>query len=63
MDVQTDQPDFSRRYFSEAMARGVLVRPIGNTIYLMPPYAITEQDAAWLAQQMLVALNATLDLP
>ncbi len=63
MDVQTDQPDFSRRYFSEAMARGVLVRPIGNTIYLMPPYVITEQDAAWLAQQMLAALNATLDAP
>jgi adenosylmethionine-8-amino-7-oxononanoate aminotransferase len=63
MDVQTDQPDFSRRYFSEAMARGVLLRPIGNTIYLMPPYVITEQDAAWLAQQMLAALNATLGAP
>jgi len=36
------------------------VRPIGNTVYLMPPYVLSETDAKWLAEQMLSALNATL---
>jgi adenosylmethionine-8-amino-7-oxononanoate aminotransferase len=31
------------------MARGLLVRPLGNTIYLMPPYCSTagEIEAAY----------------
>ena len=60
MDVDTSQADFSRRYFAAAMERGILVRPIGNTIYLMPPYVLSESDAEWLAEQMHSALNATL---
>jgi adenosylmethionine-8-amino-7-oxononanoate aminotransferase len=42
------------------MERGILVRPIGNTVYLMPPYVLSESDAEWLAGQMLSALHATL---
>lgn len=60
MDVDTSQADFSRRYFAAAMERGILVRPIGNTVYLMPPYVLSESDAEWLAGQMLSALQATL---
>jgi len=60
MDVETSLADFSRQFFAAAMARGVLVRPIGNTVYLMPPYVLSETDAQWLAEQMLDALNATL---
>lgn len=60
MDVDTTQTDFSRRFFAAAMTRGILVRPIGNTIYLMPPYVLTTQDAQWLAEQLHAALNATL---
>ena len=60
MDVDTSQIDFSRRYFAAAMERGILVRPIGNTLYLMPPYVLSESNAEWLAGQMLSALHATL---
>jgi len=60
MDIDTAQADFSRRYFAAAMERGILVRPIGNTVYLMPPYVLSESDAEWLAGQMLSALQATL---
>jgi adenosylmethionine-8-amino-7-oxononanoate aminotransferase len=60
MDVDTQMPDFSRRYFAAAMARGLLVRPIGNTVYLMPPYVLSHTDAQWVADQMSSALNATL---
>jgi adenosylmethionine-8-amino-7-oxononanoate aminotransferase len=27
-------------------ARGVLLRPLGNTVYVMPPYCITEPELA-----------------
>ena len=60
MDVDTQLPDFSRRFFAAALARGILVRPIGTTVYVMPPYVLQATDAQWLADQMLAALNATL---
>ena len=28
----------------EAMAHGIYLRPLGNTVYLMPPYCITEKE-------------------
>lgn len=60
LDVMTDRADFSRRYFANALKRGVLLRPIGNTLYFMPPYVLTESEADWMAQQALDALDETL---
>ena len=60
LDVMTDRADFSRRYFTNALKRGVLLRPIGNTLYFMPPYVLTESEADWMAQQALDALDETL---
>ena len=60
LDVMTDRADFSRRYFTNALKRGVLLRPIGNTLYFMPPYVLTESEADWMAQQALDALDKTL---
>ncbi|WP_104696839.1 MULTISPECIES: adenosylmethionine--8-amino-7-oxononanoate transaminase [unclassified Helicobacter] len=31
-------------FFQEALKRGVILRPLGNTIYFMPPYTITRQE-------------------
>ena len=63
-DIETTLPDFARRYSRHALARGLLLRPIGHTLYAMPPYAIdaaTDDGAgAWLAQGALAALNDTL---
>lgn len=28
----------------EALARGIYLRPLGNTLYMMPPYCITEKE-------------------
>ncbi len=36
----------------QAIARGVLIRPLGNVLYLMPPYCITETELAWVYQQI-----------
>lgn len=51
---------FSRRFFEHALARELLLRPIGTTVYLMPPYVMTDDDIAWLAQRTRDTLDATL---
>jgi adenosylmethionine-8-amino-7-oxononanoate aminotransferase len=51
---------FARRYFAAARERGVLLRPIGNTVYLMPPYVLSEDEAAHLALGTLAALDAVV---
>jgi adenosylmethionine---8-amino-7-oxononanoate aminotransferase len=53
-------PHFARRFTQHAMAHGVLLRPIGQTIYAMPPYVIDAESAQHLACGALAALEATL---
>jgi len=31
-----------------AMEKGLYIRPLGNTVYLMPPYCITEEESAFM---------------
>jgi len=59
-DVADAPAGFARRYHRQALARGLLLRPIGATIYAMPPYAIDADAATWLAEGALAALDATL---
>ncbi len=60
-DVADAPAAFARRYAQEAMARGVLLRPIGNSVYFMPPYVIDEGQIALLARTALEALDAALE--
>ena len=41
-DVATDDPLFPRKFYRAALDRGMLLRPLGNTVYFMPPYIIEE---------------------
>ncbi|HSV51762.1 MAG TPA: adenosylmethionine--8-amino-7-oxononanoate transaminase [Burkholderiaceae bacterium] len=59
-DVETTLPDFAHRYHQQAMARGLLLRPIGRTLYAMPPYVLDAEAVQCLAQGALAALEATL---
>ena len=34
------------------LARGLLLRPLGNIVYFMPPYAIADEEAAWALEQI-----------
>ena len=43
-DVQTNNAQFSRACYAEALKYGLLIRPIGNTVYFMPPYTIAEDE-------------------
>ena len=51
-DVTTDRVDFARWCFAEALANGVLLRPIGNTVYAMPPYIVTAEEMDTVASCM-----------
>lgn len=49
---------FSERFHLAARKLEVLVRPIGHTLYVMPPYLIDAQNSRWLAAQLRKALDA-----
>lgn len=38
------------RVYRHALERGVLLRPIGNVVYFMPPYVITEDEIGQMAE-------------
>ena len=59
-DVPNQHPQFSKRFAVHALAHGVVLRPIGHTLYAMPPYVINEEEGALLAQAAFAALEATL---
>ncbi len=57
-DVQPAQANgFSRRFFAEALSREVLLRPIGTTVYWMPPYVMTDEDIEFLGQRTLAVVE------
>jgi adenosylmethionine-8-amino-7-oxononanoate aminotransferase len=47
-EVMDDDPGFGRRFFEAALARELLLRPIGTTVYFMPPYILTDDEFALL---------------
>ncbi|MDD3353658.1 adenosylmethionine--8-amino-7-oxononanoate transaminase [Zoogloea sp.] len=59
-DVADAPPGFSRRFFAAALERELLLRPIGNTVYTMPPYVLSDDDIAHLAQASAQALEVAL---
>jgi adenosylmethionine-8-amino-7-oxononanoate aminotransferase len=42
---------FSRRFFAAALENELLLRPIGTTVYLMPPYVLGDDESALLAER------------
>ncbi|TWC71984.1 adenosylmethionine--8-amino-7-oxononanoate transaminase [Herbaspirillum sp. SJZ099] len=54
-------PGFSRRFAAAAARNELLLRPIGNTIYLMPPYLLALEDAAWLAERIRRTFDAVME--
>jgi adenosylmethionine---8-amino-7-oxononanoate aminotransferase len=46
------------RAYEYALSQGALLRPIGNVIYLMPPYVITPAQIDWLADVARGAVEA-----
>ncbi len=59
-DIDSADPLAGRRFYLEALATGLLLRPLGNTVYFMPPYVIEEEHMRLLVDGTLSALEAAL---
>ena len=46
------------RFYRHALSRGVLLRPLGDTVYFLPPYCIDEGDIDFMADVAFEAINA-----
>lgn len=42
---------FSRRFFAAALKQELLMRPIGRTVYMMPPYILEQDEMSLLAHK------------
>lgn len=53
-------PRFAERFALTARAHGLLLRPIGHTVYLLPPYVLTDDETDTLVERTLHTLEDTL---
>jgi adenosylmethionine-8-amino-7-oxononanoate aminotransferase len=51
---------FARRFFAAALKRELLLRPIGSTVYFMPPYVLTDDEADGLTSRTIETLAEVL---
>ncbi len=51
---------FPREMFSASLKEGVLIRPIGNTIYVMPPYILSTEETLQMGDAVQRALEQVL---
>jgi adenosylmethionine-8-amino-7-oxononanoate aminotransferase len=58
-DVKTQDAQFQRHFYEASLARGLLLRPIGNTVYFMPPYVISEAEIDWMVEQTVQLIVAS----
>jgi adenosylmethionine-8-amino-7-oxononanoate aminotransferase len=49
---------FARLFATEALQREVLLRPIGSTVYFMPPYVLADAEFEFLVERTLETLEA-----
>ena len=43
-DMQTKNLQFQQHFYQRALSQGLLLRPIGNVVYWMPPYVISQDE-------------------
>jgi adenosylmethionine---8-amino-7-oxononanoate aminotransferase len=56
-EVDSPHTDFAQRCFALALQYEILLRPMGNTVYVMPPYVITEAEIEWLLTKILTVID------
>jgi adenosylmethionine-8-amino-7-oxononanoate aminotransferase len=57
-EVDTPHADFAQRCFSLGLQQELLLRPMGNTVYFMPPYVIGDDDMRLLVTRTLNIIDA-----
>ena len=56
-EVESPYADFAQRCFTLALKQGILLRPMGKTIYFMPPYIIEEAEIELLVTRTLLLIE------
>lgn len=51
---------FSRRFFTAALEQEMLLRPIGHTVYLMPPYILSDAECDTLAARTAAVFDRVI---
>lgn len=59
-DVTTQNVLFSRQCYQAATRQGLLLRPIGSTVYWMPPYTMTEAEIDFMTEATLAAVKSSV---
>jgi adenosylmethionine---8-amino-7-oxononanoate aminotransferase len=57
-ELDSPHADFAQRCFTLALEQELLLRPMGNTIYFMPPYVISEAEMELLLTRTLIVIEA-----
>ena len=56
-DVENERDDFARWFAKAALDGEMLLRPIGNTVYFMPPYVVSDDEMRWLVERTAAILD------
>jgi adenosylmethionine-8-amino-7-oxononanoate aminotransferase len=51
---------FARRFFTSAAENELLLRPIGRTVYVMPPYVLDEEEIALLGTRVRSVFDSVI---
>jgi adenosylmethionine-8-amino-7-oxononanoate aminotransferase len=51
-------PQFSKEFYANGLEHGLLIRPIGNTVYVMPPYIVNHDQVQFLGSMVQSTLNS-----
>ncbi|MEO8302825.1 MAG: aminotransferase class III-fold pyridoxal phosphate-dependent enzyme, partial [Betaproteobacteria bacterium] len=57
-EIATGRADFARHFFAQALNHELLLRPIGRTVYFMPPYVVTDDEFELLANRTAEVIDA-----
>jgi adenosylmethionine-8-amino-7-oxononanoate aminotransferase len=59
-EVKDAAPGFAGRWFEAALAKGLLLRPVNNTVYVMPPYVVTIAELDTIFATLMSLLDSGL---
>jgi adenosylmethionine---8-amino-7-oxononanoate aminotransferase len=59
-EVESESPQFARDCYAAALRHGLLLRPIGNTVYWMPPYCLSTADIEHMVKVTRTAITESM---
>ncbi|MDC8103955.1 adenosylmethionine--8-amino-7-oxononanoate transaminase [Chryseobacterium sp. PTM-20240506] len=66
-ELKTDQGtsyfnETGKKIYNEFLSRGIIMRPLGNVMYLVPPYCITPEELDFIYENIIDVLNLFLKM-